>query len=726
VLLEDPDHEPFEQPRFELNIRDEQGNLLPCGEYKVRAAASIPGFESCDDTWRVRPWTTAGFELQSFLGTTIQIEILTTDCSRGAHAGYAYIDASCRPLELILDGYCEESPTATYLVTPGFDAYHWNTGETTSSITIQNPVAGTVYEVTVTSSTGCTLVLKDTLPTIFEVPIPDFNELRDTVLCKGESLWIKPGGDHIAYVNSVELDYQADSFFVKPDQTTIYHFYTKDIYGCMSDTVSMKVEVVDLNFDLIVDKPCGNIGVGTIEMIPTSGIPPFTFYVNGINQGNTSVFPDIPLGAYELRLVDSIGCEVKENYTLNGHPVPHFNSLDIVPTTCGKPNGSIEVFPTGSSTPLMYALNQGTFQSFNKFLSLDSGTYVVHVMNAFGCRDSAEATIAWFEAPGFVSVVSDSTTCGANNGSIIATAQGGLGDLRYSLNNLSYQSNTMFSGLSAGNYTVYVKDEGGCIEKTQIEVYAIGYPRIISIESRPASCDLENGSVVVLSEGGRAPVYYALNTLQQNTDGMFSGMPADIYDVVVSDALGCMAKGSFTISAIPRPYIHDVVFETQECDREMVAVAIDMRDGLEPYVFSRDGGLSWSPDSIVRGLFPGEYLLVGADATGCTADTALTILTLNDIYIPNVFSPNDDGVNDLFNPHMRAGDGALITSYQIFSRWGDLLYELDHKYFSTDTPWWDGKYQGDYVASGVYTYHMMISLDDGRIVCRTGDVTVLR
>ena len=115
VVIEDPMHEHFEQPRFEMYIKDEQGDVLECGEYIVTAAADLDGFEQCGE-WRVLPWTTAGFELSSYIGQAINIEIITTDCTLGGHGGYAYIDASCKPLELTLDGYCPDSASAMYIM----------------------------------------------------------------------------------------------------------------------------------------------------------------------------------------------------------------------------------------------------------------------------------------------------------------------------------------------------------------------------------------------------------------------------------------------------------------------------------------------------------------------------------------------------------------------------------------------------------------------------------
>lgn len=253
VLLEDPNHEEFEQPRFELRIKDEFDQTFPCGEYRVSAGPDIPDFENCGE-WRVRPWTTAGFELQSYLGQTIKIEIITNDCSRGAHAGYAYIDATCKPLDIKLTGYCPDSTEAKLSVTEGFENYLWNTGETGNVITVNDPMPGEIYSVDVTSANGCTITLTDTLPEFMILPRPEFNPLRDTTICKGNRVEINLSGNNLGDIYCEELDYYSDSYLVKPNESTEYHFITYDDYGCSFDTVSMKVTVVDAFLEFYGDR----------------------------------------------------------------------------------------------------------------------------------------------------------------------------------------------------------------------------------------------------------------------------------------------------------------------------------------------------------------------------------------------------------------------------------------------------------------------------------------
>ena len=320
VVLNDPDHEPFEQPRFELRILDAAGQVFPCGEYQVRAAENIPGFETCDGGWRVRPWTTAGFELQSFLGQTIQIEILTTDCAQGGHAGYAYLDATCQPLEISLEGYCPDRSSAQLQVTEGFSSYRWNTGETTSAIEIQNPQPGTEYAVTVTSATGCSLVLRDTLPELMELPPPVFDPLPDTSVCAGSQLWVRPSGTDLHNVFCRELGYGADSFLLRPDLVNACTFIASDQYKCKYDSVRIELGVHMPEMQANIRPPtCAGDADGQIQLEGT-GVSRLE-EILWSDGSTTSQLENLPAGNYRVTITDDRACTLAEAIMVPDPPV---------------------------------------------------------------------------------------------------------------------------------------------------------------------------------------------------------------------------------------------------------------------------------------------------------------------------------------------------------------------------------------------------------------------
>lgn len=177
VVLEDPGHDASDQPRFQVRVLNASGQLIDptCGQYVVVAADGLAGFQTCQppsggDAVRYRDWTTVGLNLSSFVGQTLTIEFETGDCAQGAHFGYAYVDAYCSPLSIGAT-YCSGSFAAQLTAPIGF-TYLWNTGATTQTILVNNPAAGLNYSCTLTSVTGCTVVISTILQ--LEDPTADF------------------------------------------------------------------------------------------------------------------------------------------------------------------------------------------------------------------------------------------------------------------------------------------------------------------------------------------------------------------------------------------------------------------------------------------------------------------------------------------------------------------------------------------------------------------------
>lgn len=166
VILQDGTHSCSEQPFFNIKFETCNNVVIPCAQFQASAYGS--GCSSGDPSfiasgaWLYKPWQTRSFDLSSYIGQCVNIEFTVGGCvaSQGAHPGYCYIDASCQPMTLNLNGtdipvgqtttnMCTVA-TNTLCAPPGFTSYSWNgpggaNGETTQCITTS--VAGT-YSVT--------------------------------------------------------------------------------------------------------------------------------------------------------------------------------------------------------------------------------------------------------------------------------------------------------------------------------------------------------------------------------------------------------------------------------------------------------------------------------------------------------------------------------------------------------------------------------------------------
>ncbi|HFA50174.1 MAG TPA: gliding motility-associated C-terminal domain-containing protein [Bacteroidetes bacterium] len=100
--------------------------------------------------------------------------------------------------------------------------------------------------------------------------------------------------------------------------------------------------------------------------------------------------------------------------------------------------------------------------------------------------------------------------------------------------------------------------------------------------------------------------------------------------------------------------------------------------------------------------------------------------SLTDIYVPNAFSPNGDGINDIFQIYAGGNGIAKVNSFRIFSRWGESVFEYFD--FQPNDPQfgWDGKHKGQEMNPAVFAWFAEVELIDGDVRLLKGDVTLLR
>ena len=634
VVLNDPAHEPFEQPRFELRILDATGEVFPCGEYQVRAAENIPGFETCESGWRVRPWTTAGFELQSFLGQTIQIEILTTDCSQGGHAGYAYLDATCQPLEINLEGYCPDRSSAFLEVTEGFSSYLWNTGETTSSIEIRNPEPGTEYAVTVTSATGCNLVLRDTLPELMELPPPVFDPLPDTTVCSGSQLWVRPTGKNLYNVFCRELGYEADSFLLMSGLANTCTFIASDRYKCRYDSVRMEVGVYTPEVRADIRPPtCAGDADGRILLEGAGNTELRAFaWANGADEG---LIQGLVAGNYAVTVTDARRCTLSTTLHVPSLPQLAGGAPSTDSTTCfGGSDGRIVLAPRGGLPPYSYYL-AGHNPRGSIIDSLPAGSYEIEVEDSLGCRVRLLAEIDE-PTPLTITTRVDSVTCfGGSDGRIEVMAAGGAPGYQYRFWSAGGQPVSGAAGLAAATYRVEVIDQKYCTANTEVEVHEPAAVESV-LESIPASChDSEDGQMTVRALGGSPPYTVLWGGNVSGSTPRITGLLPGVYSVTVTDSHGCADSAGGLVTA-PAPVLLELKTDSVSCfDGQDGKIVVQAIGGTQPYLPA-----AWSPPlgkegMLIENLRPGIYAARVLDANGCAGEAVTEIHQPEPIRFPS-------------------------------------------------------------------------------------------
>ncbi|MEL7220672.1 MAG: gliding motility-associated C-terminal domain-containing protein, partial [Bacteroidota bacterium] len=331
-------------------------------------------------------------------------------------------------------------------------------------------------------------------------------------------------------------------------------------------------------------------------------------------------------------------------------------------------------------------------------------------------------------------VESSSISCfGAADGVLTTTVSGPFSSLNYSWNNGTTSS--INSNLDVGSIDVVVTNENGCeatatyLLEQPTEVTATTFVTDINCLDGPGM-----GIITVEDVQGGTPGYtYSIDGQNFSDLPLFENLFADAYDIVVRDAAGCELVLPSTVS--PPPPISVELFSPQVKEENDNTVRLGDPVQLEAITGSNNAVFTWShADSLqqqnitVRPMETQIYQVVVLDTvTFCTAEDLLRVFvdTKPRVFIPNVFSPNDDGNNDTFLP-FGGNDVVNIKTFRIFARGGQLVYNEKDILPGDLSRGWDGTFDRERLTPDVFVYFAEIEFFDGRVEVVRGDVTLVR
>ncbi|MBK7245431.1 MAG: hypothetical protein IPH98_16560 [Saprospiraceae bacterium] len=371
-----------------------------------------------------------------------------------AHAGYAYLDATCKPLEIKIDGYCIDSITAKLIVTQGFERYLWNTGDTTSTIIVQNPKPGNPYSVSVTSSTGCSITLKDTIPEFEELAAPKFNKMNDTLVCPVTKLWVHPTGIHLNDIYWVEGGYSADSFLIHAKDSITLHFVSPDNFGCNRDILVFNLFVPS---DAIMVSPDQVICPGDSVTL-SIGVPDALTNLNwtpgNLKSKSIKVSPNVST-QYHVIVNTGKNCDVEKlvNVTVKLAPPVQLN-MNLDTTICEGQSININVQGEGIGTIFWPGLNR-----IGPSLTIQpkvSKSYPIEIVNLSECDTFLYNYNALVHKIPYVNFGSD--FCGSQDQLLTVP---NFESWNYTWNN--FTTDTFLEVRKSGLYTIVISNECGGI-----------------------------------------------------------------------------------------------------------------------------------------------------------------------------------------------------------------------------------------------------------------------
>lgn len=494
--------------------------------------------------------------------------------------------------------------------------------------------------------------------------------------------------------------------------------------GGASTTEFLGSSTFQIDTALLVQPNCLT-PTGEATIVATGGFGALSYTMDGELPQDTNHFTSLSTGTYKVYVTDSRGCIDSVSFTLQPIVFPQIDTVILQPTTCGTDNGMLTAFASGGTGPLSYSIDSIQFQSTGIFASLGPARYQIYVVDSTGCVARDEALVDSLASAQIIRVDVTQTFCGEANGSMeIFTDPNNL--VTYSIDGLNFQSNSVFEQLPANTYSVIIEDSTGCRDTLSIAIAPSESPTIDSISSLPENCGRSNGSLTIVASGGAGNYQYSLDGLSFQTTNTFNALSAGPYDVYIIDADGCTATSSEDVASTDALIITDLKTEASACSEATGMLQVEI-DGATPPVMISLNNQQAQTDAVFTGLAYGSYLLLAVDANGCSVDTLVKIAhTGCPIYIPNIFSPNGDGVNDFFQLQTSDANEVTITRFFIFDRWGNEVYRKMNFPIHTTEGWWDGTYKHFTMNPGVFAYYLEVEYDNGLKETYRGNVTLIR
>ncbi len=489
-----------------------------------------------------------------------------------------------------------------------------------------------------------------------------------------------------------------------------YMCMVSDTNGCTVSDLVLITEPTALTNTFSKTTPrCNGAADGTADVVPGGGTPGYTYLWNPMptNGQGTPHAGGLGAGTYTCTVSDTNGCSTQAIIML-GQPLPVVASSSSMPASCGLANGWLSVSPSGGDAPYTYSWSPSGGISASA-INLSGGIYSCYITDANGCTGFLQDTLLNIGQPPLALVTSGGPTTFCSGDSVKLIAAGGT----------SYLWNTgdttaVITVTKGGAYSVSAKNTCG-VATAQITVTVDALP-VPVISGNKVIC--AGDSALITASGGTT---YLWNPTGATTPSIYI-RNGGTYTVMVSNSCGTTASSfNLNVNSIACHF-------TSGPDTGSAPLPVNFAD------HSTGTPVSWSWNfgngSTATGqnpeyVFPssGTYTVTETvtDSFGCRSSST-TLVVIHDqaswIVVPNIFTPNGDGVNDTWQVSYQ---NIQDFDAKIFDRWGVELIHLTSPGES-----WDGRtLAGNMASDGTYYYIIMATGGDGKKYTLTGYTMLL-
>jgi gliding motility-associated-like protein len=647
-------------------------------------------------------------------------------------------------IQVFSGGLCEgESNKLFAEVSPSSNInYLWSTGEKESGIIA---VQRGDYRIYVTDTiTGCkdeAFIRINPLPDLCAIPFGCYTVCNPDTICAPDGL------------SAYQWHYQNSPIpgAVNPcliiDKSGSYKLFARNSFNCSALSKPLDLEVIsccNLTLDITtkaVTCAGGNDGEASVDIIFEGSPEAYDVYWRDEKGNrlplNSSNIKNLITGEYSVEIITKSGCKSDIKTFVIKQPLANSINTEIISPLCFDDTGKVIVRVSGENKNFdfnWYIKNSDIIIHYDSVLVAKAGTYFLKVIQPNGCTDSLEVII---DQPDSLIVsakeVSSPSCFGSSNGKIRINPTGGTPPYQTTWN--TGRQGDFIDNLPVGIYEAVVRDANNCEVRISIE---LKQPPMIEItlnesESQEISCKTDQGSIALDIIGGSGSYSVDWGTGVNVDNGTAIGLSQGLYCATITDIAGCtevFCKKLEPSYEIQVDLGEDIEVELGSSSGAIFAT-INSKDSIVNY--------SWTPnifidcitvdcDSVrVSPREPLEVILEVTDINGCKGRDTLLIKLIKkiNVFFPNIFSPNNDGINDRFQ--ITIGNGVeKINYFRIFDRWGNQVFtKLNFIPDPITSDSWDGTLNGNPLGSGVYIYTAEVLLINGEKSAVQGTITYL-
>lgn len=520
-------------------------------------------------------------------------------------------------------------------------------------------------------------------------------------------------------------------------------YYLKYTYGACEGEDSITVsfnKIAELNVDTYSAPGCSGNGEARITFVrnlsgdPNPGNPNSIRYNWSTGATDVLTVSGLNPGTYNVTAEDSTGCLVKNTFSIEGATI-FLRNIATADASCGSPDGSIVVTPSGGTGAYTYLWSDG--QTTQQATNLAGGTYSVTITDSTGCSTSGFFTISGAGVELSVADQKELICHGASDGAVDLEPNipATTGTLSYNWSNGATTED--ISGLPAGLYTVTATaDVNGitCTSTQSIEIREPPQPLLpIITQTAFADCiNSDDNQFNATTTGGWPSYSYLWN--DGETDPYRAYITGGTYTVTVTDGQGCKEEASITISPNITPALNPG-FSTGVGPLEPTIDLVDgstilLDAGADPSQVSIPGATyTWTvnPATVITDSTspvasaveltaitnPTLYTFtIRAQIGICTREESITATVKAGAMhgVPNAFAP--EGQNKVFRPVLDGAENVVVSRFEVYNRWGQKLFDDPNSLKIEGAGGWDGTFQGQPQPRDAYFYVFEYRLPD--------------